>query len=142
MLKKCHFQPYLDNRCELSSQGKPSVRIVSLLKIYIHLISYLGYISLMTSKLVRLLPLLHISPRIRSIVYNSIQNFTRSLVHIQSKVLSSICSSRHTNIRFTYITNNRFTSQNSNQLHNIFRLFDVLPNFPFTTSETMHNYYL
>ena len=29
-----------------------------------------------------------------------------------------------------------------NQLHNILRLFDVLPNFPFTTSETMHDYYL
>ena len=24
-----------------------------------------------------------------------------------------------------------------NQFHNILRLFDVLPNFPFTTSETM-----
>ena len=28
-----------------------------------------------------------------------------------------------------------------NQLHNILRLFDVLPNFPFTTSETMRDYY-
>ena len=27
-----------------------------------------------------------------------------------------------------------------NHLHNILRLFDVLPNFPFTTSETMRNY--
>ena len=26
--------------------------------------------------------------------------------------------------------------------HNILRLFDVLPNVPFTTSETMHDYYL
>ena len=26
--------------------------------------------------------------------------------------------------------------------HNILRLFDVLPNFPFTTSETMRDYYL
>ena len=26
--------------------------------------------------------------------------------------------------------------------HNIFRLFDVLPNFPYTTSETMRNYCL
>ena len=31
---------------------------------------------------------------------------------------------------------------NHNQLHNILRLFDVLPNFPFTTSETMRDYYL
>ena len=29
-----------------------------------------------------------------------------------------------------------------NQLHNILRLFDVLPNFLFTTSETMRDYYL
>ena len=29
-----------------------------------------------------------------------------------------------------------------NQFHNILRLFDVLPNFPFTTSETMCDYYL
>ena len=29
-----------------------------------------------------------------------------------------------------------------NQFHNILRLFDVLPNFPFTTSETIVHYYL
>ena len=29
-----------------------------------------------------------------------------------------------------------------NQFHNILRLFGVLPNFPFTTSETMRDYYL
>ena len=29
-----------------------------------------------------------------------------------------------------------------NQFHNNLRLCDVLPNFPFTTSETMANYYL
>ena len=29
-----------------------------------------------------------------------------------------------------------------NQFHKILRLFDVLPDFPFTTSETMGNYYL
>ena len=29
-----------------------------------------------------------------------------------------------------------------NPFHNIVRLFDVLPNFPFTTSETMRDYYL
>ena len=29
-----------------------------------------------------------------------------------------------------------------NQLHNILRLFDVLPNFAFPTSETMGDYYL
>ena len=29
-----------------------------------------------------------------------------------------------------------------NQFHNILRLFDVLTNCPFTTSETMSDYYL
>ena len=29
-----------------------------------------------------------------------------------------------------------------NQSRNILRLFDVLPNFPFTTSESMDDYYL
>ena len=29
-----------------------------------------------------------------------------------------------------------------NQFHNILRLFDVLPNFPLATSETMGDYYL
>ena len=29
-----------------------------------------------------------------------------------------------------------------NQFHNIWRLFDVLPNLPFTTSETTYNYHL
>ena len=29
-----------------------------------------------------------------------------------------------------------------NQIHNILRLFDALPNFPSTTSETMGDYYL
>ena len=31
---------------------------------------------------------------------------------------------------------------NCNPFNNILRLFDVLPNFPFTTSETMGDYYL
>ena len=32
-------------------------------------------------------------------------------------------------------------AQNYNHFHNILRLLDVLPNFPFTTSERMHGYY-
>ena len=32
--------------------------------------------------------------------------------------------------------------QTYNHFHNILRLFDVLPNFSFATSETMHDYYL
>ena len=30
----------------------------------------------------------------------------------------------------------------NNHFHNILRIFDVLSNFPFTTNETMCNYYL
>ena len=33
-----------------------------------------------------------------------------------------------------------FTSKNYNQLHSILRLFNVLQNLPFTTSETMGDY--
>ena len=29
-----------------------------------------------------------------------------------------------------------------NHFHNVLRLFDILPNFPFNTSETMRDYYL
>ena len=29
-----------------------------------------------------------------------------------------------------------------NNFHNVLRLFDVLTNFPFITSETLHDYYL
>ena len=36
----------------------------------------------------------------------------------------------------------RKTGKTYNQFHNILRLFDVSPNFPFTTSETMGDYYL
>ena len=35
-----------------------------------------------------------------------------------------------------------FKNRGYNQFHIILRLFDVLPNFPFITSETMGNYYL
>ena len=36
----------------------------------------------------------------------------------------------------------RTSATTYNQFHNIFRLFGVLPNFPFTTSETMGDYEL
>ena len=35
-----------------------------------------------------------------------------------------------------------FVLSSYNHFHKILRLFDVLPNFSFTTSETMQNYYL
>ena len=41
--------------------------------------------------------------------------------------------------------NNNTTSHQiytKNQLHNILRLFDALPSFPFATGETMGDYYL
>ena len=50
--------------------------------------------TLTRSKLVRLLALLHISPRIRSFVHYSINNFKRSLVYIQS-ICSSVCDDNY-----------------------------------------------
>ena len=51
-----------------------------------------------------------------------------------------------------YLSLDKFSSKNKNcqfrlkfgacnQFHNILKLFDVLPNFPFTTSEKMGDYY-
>ena len=37
---------------------------------------------------------------------------------------------------------NVFSCVKRNKFHNVFRLFDVLSNFPFTASETMGDYYL
>ena len=37
---------------------------------------------------------------------------------------------------------NTLKTRNYNHFHNILRLFDVLQNFPFITSETMRDYYL
>ena len=39
-----------------------------------------------------------------------------------------------------FLTLNNFEKVTYNHLHNILGLFDVLPNFPFTTSETMRKY--
>ena len=36
----------------------------------------------------------------------------------------------------------RLLSVTCNHFHHILKLFDVLPNFPFNTSETMCDYYL
>ena len=35
-----------------------------------------------------------------------------------------------------------YAPQSYSQFHNILRIFDVLPNFSFTTSETIGDYYL
>ena len=70
----------------------------------------------MRSKLVRLLPLLHISPRIRSIMC-TIQ-FKLLKVHqytfkVRRHPLSVAACVIIITIRFTYMTNNTFTSQSS-----------------------------
>ena len=36
----------------------------------------------------------------------------------------------------------KWVDPGKNKFHNILKLFDVLTNFPFTTSEAMCNYYL
>ena len=38
--------------------------------------------------------------------------------------------------------NEKLLIATDNDFHNILRYFDVLPNFSFTASETMHDYYL
>ena len=43
---------------------------------------------------------------------------------------------------FLSIKTKYYFSADCSHCHNILRLFDVLPNFPFTTSETMRDYYL
>ena len=57
-------------------------------------------------------------------------NIRIHFIHICGKYLQV---SRMNTERFIFI---------HNQLHNILRLFDVLPNFPFTTSEMIRDYYL
>ena len=43
---------------------------------------------------------------------------------------------------FNVFLNDVLTVLTYNHFHNILRLSDVLPSFPFTTSETMRDYYL
>ena len=57
-------------------------------------------------------------------------NLCRQFLVLCSEVLLMFCSSSATLCLSAY-----------NQFHNILRLFDVLSNFPFTTNETMGNYY-
>ena len=42
----------------------------------------------------------------------------------------------------TLVNEEKFGNVTYNQFHNILRLFNVLPNFPVTASETMGDYYL
>ena len=43
--------------------------------------------------------------------------------------------------RWAMFTRKNKKEMSCNHFHNILRLFDVLPNFPFTTSEIMRDYY-
>ena len=53
------------------------------------------------------------------------------------------CDDRKYDVIFNYrILPNFESSANHNKFHNILRLFNILPNFPFTTSEMMYNCYL
>ena len=58
-----------------------------------------------------------------------------------------IISEKNVNKMHNYSNNlctplNSFVIRSYNYFHNILRHFDVLRNFPFTTSETIHDYYL
>ena len=61
-----------------------------------------------------------------------------------SSFLKDFQSSKWNNFfgRLEFDFNDEHKRQTYNQFHNILRLFDVLPNFPFTLSETMGDYYL
>ena len=58
----------------------------------------------------------------------------------------SVYSTSWSILKPSYLAINNNDNKNNiatyNQFHNILRLFDVLPNFPLTTSETMGDYYL
>ena len=82
-----------------------------------------------------------------SLLYLFINVFTRYL----SKTWWERCHilTQNSNIQFNmyaspcvFVFNFYVLIYTYNKFHNILRLFDVLPNFPFTTSETMRDYYL
>ena len=58
--------------------------------------------------------------------------------HLQTKDYLQLWYSTYRNVEILLLN----YLSNYNHFHNILRLLDVLPNFPFTTSETMDDYYL
>ena len=63
--------------------------------------------------------------------------------------ISHTCMPSHLFASFAFLMFSVFFLSRKNErayilqsVHNVLRLFNVLPNFPFTASETMGNYYL
>ena len=61
-------------------------------------------------------------------------NYKTALSDTNSFSCTSLSSSLYTKVLSV------FAEAYYNHFHNILRLFDVLPNFPFTTSETKRDY--
>ena len=70
---------------------------------------------------------------------------TKKLLKYSYQVKDAIVENQHefvTNFYGCELSSQESKFQSYNDFHNILRLFGVLPNFPFTTSETMCDYYL
>ena len=65
--------------------------------------------------------------------------FTQTIITFTYDIKQLLKFSFNNNILLCGITIIVFTYKD---FHNILKLFDVLPNFPFTTSETTRDYYL
>ena len=70
---------------------------------------------------------------------NTVLGFNKNFSGISGMIVGNYC--------ITFLERNFAPSSCSeilrdNDFHNVLRLFDVLPNFLFTTSETMGDYYL
>ena len=70
---------------------------------------------------------------------NTVLGFNKNFSGISGMIVGNYC--------ITFLERNFASSSCSeilrdNDFHNVLRLFDVLPNFLFTTSETMGDYYL
>ena len=70
---------------------------------------------------------------------NSLLKFQGKVNYLSNQRLS--WTQYFKNIQQNICLNNFRMYLNCNHFHNILRLFNVLPNFPFTTSETMRDHY-
>ena len=74
----------------------------------------------------------------RSVLWHILHSVPTHKVFVITKISKHCCL--HYNISFKNLV--PMLQKAYNHFHNIFRLLDVLPNFLFTTSETMRDYYL
>ena len=74
----------------------------------------------------------------RSVLWHILHSVPTHKVFVITKISKHCCL--HYNISFKNLV--PMLQKAYNHFHNILRLLDVLPNFLFTTSETMRDYYL